>query len=82
MHSSTIFTVAIAAFGFFGEASAYCNWNKKTIENCCYRDNDARVRQGGYINFPQGTICPESHSNTCGADCCTFDTGLGIGCPK
>ncbi|TDZ18774.1 hypothetical protein Cob_v008040 [Colletotrichum orbiculare MAFF 240422] len=47
MHCKSIISVAIVAVGFFGEASAWCNWNKKTIGNCCYRDNDSRIRQGG-----------------------------------
>ncbi|WQF87914.1 hypothetical protein CDEST_12928 [Colletotrichum destructivum] len=82
MHSQSIISVAIVALSFLGEASAYCNWNKKTIEDCCYRTNDTRVKQGGFLSSPEGTICPESYSQTCGADCCTWGSALGTACPK
>ncbi|TDZ17624.1 hypothetical protein Cob_v009636 [Colletotrichum orbiculare MAFF 240422] len=42
MHFQSL-TLAIAALGFLGEAFAYCNWNKVTIGDCCYRDNAARA---------------------------------------
>ncbi|TQN66480.1 hypothetical protein CSHISOI_08782 [Colletotrichum shisoi] len=82
MRSQSIISVAIVALSLLGEASAWCNFNKRTFEDCCYRTQDAKENQGDFMSTPIGSICPEKHLETCKADCCTWTTGLGTGCPK
>ncbi|PVH81625.1 hypothetical protein DL98DRAFT_623671, partial [Cadophora sp. DSE1049] len=89
MHSATILSVFIGAFGFVATASA-ARTQKLTTDDCCYLDIKARTSQDRWeglpgfsdILFAMRDLCSGAVKATCSANCCSPTTGGRIGCPK
>ena len=72
---------------FATSASAYCLINENEVnDDCCFQNMDAIVKQRKADNYfggnAEGFICPSTVTATCDADCCSYSTGYGIGCPR